>query len=221
MCNKLYICAVNIEDINMRFCSILFLILFSLPVVATDTTRINKWSQRNMGAFGGFGFGYTEMASREAIEINLQGGIIYNHWLAAGIYLNPFFTISPLTDKYTNDDASLLGGYGGLFVSPIIYSNALIHATVPVYLGYGNVSYELYDDVESTNRIEDSGRFWVFNPGVEVELNVLRFVRVAVGGYYRYCGNVRLYYDQGGDQILSSNFLNGFSLGVKLRFGKF
>ncbi len=204
----------------MRFCSILFLVLFSLPVIASDSTRMSKWKQYNMGAFGGFGFNYLE-TGREAIGLNLQGGIIYNQWLAAGIQGNAFFTINPLTDKYTNDDASLLGGYGGLFVAPIIYSNALVHASFPVFVGYGSISYEIYDALDATNRIEDSDGFWVFEPGIEVELNLMKFIRVAVGGYYRYCGNVNLNYENGGENIVSKNILNNFSVGIRLRFGKF
>ncbi len=204
----------------MKFCSILLLTLFSLPIIASDSIPTSKKSQQNWGAFGGFGFSYTE-AGKETIELNIQGGFVYNRWLSAGIHLNSFLTVNPLTDKYTNEDASLIGGYGGLFAMPILYSNALVHATFPVFVGYGSVSYELYDVAQSSNHIEDSNQFWVLEPGIEIELNVLRFVRVAVGGYYRYCGKVHLNYENGNEPIVPENILNRFLIGVKLRFGKF
>jgi hypothetical protein len=204
----------------MRFCSILLLMLLSLPAVASEPARVSKWKQYNMGAFGGFGFTYLE-AGREAMGLNLQGGIIYNRWLAVGIQGNAFFTINPLTDKYTNYDASLLGGYGGLSVAPAVCSNALVHASFPVFVGYGSISYEMYNAADAANRIEDTDGFWVLEPGIEVELNLMKFIRVAVGGYYRYCGNVNLYYENGSENIVSKNILNNFSVGVRLRFGKF
>ncbi|MDR1153904.1 MAG: hypothetical protein LBL04_04275 [Bacteroidales bacterium] len=204
----------------MRFYSILFLMFFGLPVIASDSTGVSKWKLYNMGAFGGFGFNYLE-TGREAMGLNFQGGIIYNRWLTAGIQGNAFFTINPLIDKYTNDDANLLGGYGGLFVAPTIYSNTLLHASFPVLVGYGSISYELYDLTDGANRVEDSDGFWVFEPGIELELNLMKFIRIAVGGYYKYCSNVHLSYENGGENIVSKNILNNFSVGIRLRFGKF
>ena len=204
----------------MRFCSILLLIFFSVPVVASDSIRVSKWKQHNMGTFGGFGFNYLE-TGKEAIGLNLQVGCIYNQWLTTGLQGNAFFMINPLTDKYTNNDASLIGAHGGLFVAPVFWSNALVHVSVPVYAGYGIVSYELYDTNEFINRVEDSDWFWVFEPGVEIEMNLMKFIRIAVGGYYQYCGKIRLNYESTGESIVSENILNTFSIGIKLRFGKF
>ena len=204
----------------MRFCTILFLFLFSLPVIASDSTSVSNWKQSKIGTFGGFGFTYLE-TGKEAIGLNIQGGIIYNRWLAAGLQGNAFFTINPLIDKNTNDDASLLGAYGGLFVAPIIWSNKLVHLSIPVFTGYGNVSYELYDTSDAANRIEDSNWFWAFEPGIELEMNLLKFIRIAVGGYYRYCGKIHLNYESSGESIVPENILNNFSVGIRLRFGKF
>ena len=203
----------------MRFCSIIFLFL-CLPLVASDTTSVSIWKPQKIGTFGGFGFNYLE-TGKEAIGINLQGGIIMNQWLTAGLQGNAFFTISPLTDKYTNEDASLMGAYGGLFVAPVFWSNALVHITLPIFAGYGNVSYELYDISDAANRIEDSDWFWAFEPGLEIEMNLMKFIRIAVGSYYRYCGKVRLNYENGGESIVPENILNNFSIGIRLRFGKF
>ena len=204
----------------MRFYFILFLLSLGLPVLASDSTFVSKWEQYKLGTFGGFGFNYLE-TGKEAIGLSLQGGIIYNQWLAAGIQGNAFFTINPLTDKYTNGDASLMGAYGGLFVAPILWSNKLIHISTPVFAGYGNVSYELYDISDAANRVEDSNWFWAFEPGIELEMNLMRFIRIAVGGYYRYCGKTQLNYENGGESIVPENILNNFSVGIRLRFGKF
>ncbi len=208
----------------MRFRFVILLFVLSTcfaSVSANDTARVVNSFRFTLGAFGGFGAGYSEPASKETFEINFQGGIIYNRWLAAGIHVNTFFTLNPLVDKLSGDDAGLVGVYGGIFASPIIWSNALVHAAFPVFIGFGGVNYELYDPEGLTNQIEDSDRYWVLEPGIEIEMNILRFFRVAVGGYYRCCSKIHLNYEKGGESIVPDNFLNNFSVGVKLRFGKF
>ncbi len=199
----------------------LTLACFSVTAKSSDTTSVNKLFGTNFGAFGGFGFSYTEPASKETLGVNVQGGIIYDHWLSGGIYANAFFSLNPIKDRLTGNDANLLGGYGGLFVSPSLYPNSLIHINIPIFVGYGGINYELFDAEDYTSQIEDSDRYWVFEPGIEIEMNVLRVMRIAVGGRYRYCSNIHLNYENGGESILPQNILNGFSIGITIRFGKF
>jgi hypothetical protein len=155
---------------------------------------------------------------REAVGLNFQGGLICNRWLAAGLHGNAFFTLSPLADRYSSDDVSLLGVYGGVFAAPIICPKAMIHASIPVCAGYGTVSYGLNEASKTDGRTEASSRIWVLEPGIEVELNLINFIRIAIGGYYRYCGNVKLGY---GNENVAADIFNNFSVGIRLRFGKF
>jgi hypothetical protein len=194
-----------------------------VPVLAQNEVGEVSPKKPVIGASGGFGFEYLELATKETIEIGIHGGVIINHWLSSGIFFNGIFTLNPLEDKRTTLDANILCGYGGLYVAPIIFPNALLHVSVPVFAGYGNMNYELYDAVELMNYIESNSRFWIVKPGIEVEMNVLSFVRVAVGGYYNYTSKIRLDYADHTDMepILPENLLKGFSVGLRLRFGKF
>ena len=204
----------------MRICFISLFLFLCLTIIANEPVKVKKQGYE-IGGFGGFGLNYTEISSCESLGATIQGGVILNHWLAGGIQANTFFSINPLKDKLTDQDANMLGVYGGLFASPIVYSNSLVHFTVPIFVGYGGLYYELYDLTNSVSQIEDSDQFWVFEPGIELEINILRFLRLAVGGYYRCSSKIKLAYKNGSDPILPDNVLNGFSVGVKLRFGKF
>jgi hypothetical protein len=214
----------------MRFHTVIIFILccFSISAKAADSVRLRRVDGNlpkhqffKIGTFGGLGFGYSEIAHRESIELNFQGGVIYNHYFSTGLYVNSFFTLSPVIDRTLGNEAGLTGFYGGVFAMPIIYSASTVHFTVPVFVGYGGVNYELYGTDNAANKIEDSGQFWVFEPGIEIELNILKFIRVAIGGYYRYTSKIRLYNELSGEPVLQDTFLRNFSLGVKLRFGKF
>lgn len=205
----------------MRFCCIVLFVFFS-TVAAARQPGSSRDAQARFGTFGGFGFNYMELAAKEAMGLNVQGGIIFNQWMAAGIQLNAFCTLNPLNDRLSNSDANLLGGYGGVFIAPTICSNALIHASFPVFAGYGGINYEVYDIMEKqSGQVKDSDRFWIFEPGIEAEINLLPFIRLAIGGYYRCSSRVYLSYEKNNSIVLPEDVLNNFSVGVRLRIGKF
>ncbi|MDR1864878.1 MAG: hypothetical protein LBR08_04830 [Bacteroidales bacterium] len=213
---KLYLWRIGMFSVLIRvFCC--------FPVDARETTDAGDRQKMPVGIFGGFGFDYLEISSGESMEIGVHGGVIFNRWLSSGVYFNGIFTLNPLKDMQSGRDANVLCGHGGIFVAPIVFPNALVHVSFPVFAGYGHVNYELYNSAELSNYIESSCRFWMIEPGMEIEMNVLSFVRVAVGGYYKRTSKIRLAYagSVDGEPILPENVLNGFSVGLKLRFGKF
>jgi hypothetical protein len=58
----------------------------------------------------------------------------------------------------------------------------------------------------------------VIEPGIEVELNITRYFRFCVGGYYRYTSAVDI---QDPQFVVPTDILKGFSGGVTFKFGKF
>ena len=60
----------------------------------------------------------------------------------------------------------------------------------------------------------DSDAFFIVEPGVEIELNLVKFMRLGIGGSYRWTSNVGL-------QDHKKDFLHGFSGNISLKFGKF
>lgn len=170
------------------------------------------------GGYGGFGVGYSTIDNRDAIITTARGAWVIGHGLALGVAGTGFmnsFEYDPILDS----DVNLAGGYGGLLVEPILLGRFPIHLSFPTIAGIGGVAYT---QSQWTNDpwgyqeawIEDYANFIVFEPGVELEFNVLKFFRFAVGVSYRMTSEINLI-------NTSPEALNGLSGGMTFKFGKF
>ena len=131
-------------------------------------------------------------------------------------------------DRFNNQiHSSLAGGYGGLLIEPILAGTSPVHLSFPVLIGAGGVTltdfYNL-DDWQSpfSNYEYDYDAFFVVEPGVELELNVTRFFRLAAAVSYRYTSEIELL---GFEDLINGpvapNALRGFNYGLTFKFGKF
>lgn len=154
-----------------------------------------------------------------AILPGFKGAWTINRTISLGFEgygLAPTITRS---DIDPNTDVRPLAGYGGLFVETIIHSNRLIHFTVPVMFGAGWVGY-----VEDWSRdnfrrpfdddLIDDQVIWVFEPGVNAELNVATFFRVNAGLSYRFTQDLDLVNTAAGA-------FRGMNYSLTLKFGRF
>lgn len=174
------------------------------------------------GGYGALGIEYTRINSVDAITIGASGAWVVGHWFALGLAGKGF-----LNDYTWNDvlqaDVNLVGGYGGLLLEPIIMPKFPVHVSFPVLVGAGGISYTStfnprpyeYEDFELF--VEDAAGYFVVEPGIEAEFNVVRFFRLAVSGSYRFTSSVKLH----PDLDIPEDVLNGWSVGIKLKFGKF
>ena len=103
-------------------------------------------------------------------------------------------------------------------MEPILLPRFPIHISLPVVVGVGGIAYTTstsYTDwFEPSYYVEDATSFLIVEPGVELEINVVKFFRVAVGAYYRYTSNITLI-------DTPEDVLNGYSAAITLKFGKF
>lgn len=92
------------------------------------------------------------------------------------------------------DGLALRMGYGGIFVEPTFFNRSVVHFSVPITVGAGGVAYGYPTEGTRYGRIThtDSQVFYFVEPAVDVEVNVLRQVRLGVGGSYLYTSNIRL-----------------------------
>lgn len=170
------------------------------------------------GAYGALTFGYTSIDGRDALMSGMKGGWIIDHRLTLGFSGTGFMNDLRFTDKLSNEAVNMAGGYGGLLIEPIIAPFAPVHIAFPVIIGAGGVAYVNYNrwnyDSYSEPTVWDSDVFFVLEPGVEIEFNVVRFMRLAVGASYRHTSEVML---------LNTNkdVLRGFNGTFSLKFGKF
>jgi len=131
-----------------------------------------------------------------------------------GLSNNSNFNIDYSGDP--NTSARIGMGYGGLSMEYSLFSNKVIHFTVPVVVGAAGIYvYEddgdfFYNDYED---IENSAAF-VVEPGVNIELNVFKFMRLDLGASYRLISGSDLIYLQDED-------LSDLSFNATFKFGFF
>jgi hypothetical protein len=173
----------------------------------------------SVGGYGELSLIYTAIDDRDAIIFGARGAALLGHCLAIGLcgsgFINDPKNYSAMTDK-----VSITGGYGGLFLEPILLPKFPVHLAFPVTVGAGGVTAARFYDYNSYNDYypEEVDAFFVVEPGIELELNITRFCRFTIGGYYRYATNVEMTID---GASLPGDILNGFSGGVNLKFGRF
>ena len=105
-------------------------------------------------------------------------------------------------------------GYGGVILGYILNSNSPVHLKFPVLIGIGTSNeYEIEPDGDHGTTINSPG-FFIIEPGVSVELNLLQELRLEAGLTYRYIDTSRF-------EQLGAGSLNGFGLRTALIFGKY
>jgi hypothetical protein len=177
------------------------------------------------GGYGAVLFNYTQIDKKNAFLAGIRGMWIINHGIGIGIGGYGFANdLNYNSDGNGENEYSLAGGYGGLVIEPIVGAKKVVHVSFPVLIGAGGVAslkekyyYDWYDEYYYEN--VDSEAYFVFEPGVEVEFNMVKFLRIGLGAYYRLTSDVKLRTDW--DAPKYKRELDGFSFGLSLKFGKF
>jgi hypothetical protein len=170
------------------------------------------------GGYGSFTFGYTQIDHQNAVLLGGRFSWIASHCIGIGVGGTGF--INELHyEPSLGRDVFLTGGYGGIYIEPILFPRFPVHLSFPVLLGAGGVSYVSKDASVNNNFIEDSEAFLLIEPAAELELNVTKFFRLAFGATYRFPTpfNVGL----SGSPKANAESLRGMSYTVTFKFGKF
>jgi len=203
-------------------------VIFATSIFAQDDKSEQEYKtlfggeRTTHGGYGGLSINYSQIDGKDAMLIGARGGWIINHGISIGIGgygfandMNYEKNINGIIDNY-----SLAGGYGGLIIEPIIGAKWPLHVSIPILIGAGGVAlinnnyYKPNYDWDSHYYSDEADAFFVIEPGIEVELNMVKFMRLAVGGYYRYTSDLNL-------ADTKSDVLDGFSVGLTMKFGKF
>jgi len=171
------------------------------------------------GFYIGFHTEYSQIAGYDAVGIGGTLSFIANHGLAVGFSGKGFFTEPYELIPGSTTSYGYTGGYGGILIEPIVFPKSPVHLTFPLLLGCGGIGRTIINDYgypyEHTNvYVEHAEAFLVAEPGVEVEFNVARWIRLGVGGSYRFTTAVD-------NSTFESNPMDGFTAGFSLKFGKF
>jgi hypothetical protein len=175
-------------------------------------------NSRHNGLYGAFTVGYSEIEDRQAIIFGGRFEWITGHSLGLGFGGSGFINENH-RDPVLNTDVFLTGGYGGLYLEPILMPNYPVHISFPVLLGAGGISYVTKDWDFNHNMVQDSEAFLIAEPGVEIEFNLTRNFRLAIGTSYRF--TTRFDIGMSPSPVVNSSALQGFSYLMTFKFGKF
>jgi hypothetical protein len=187
-----------------------------------------------LGYFFELNAGYTKFGTKDVFLPGINMGVVIDHnWtlgLSGTFVGNPYHLRYP--DIYYNEaeaqmrGANLYGGYGGFLFEYTLNPRSAVHVAFPLMIGAGYFSYmdHPYNSDSLTNhnynnhywndhRIDYSVCF-VVEPGVRVEFNLVKILRLGVGISYRYSPDFKLV-------NTSEALINQFNAKISLRLGKF
>jgi len=162
-----------------------------------DRNKIHTLSRHSYhsGGFGSIAFKWGDFQGQTTVLAGVRGGWIINRAVAIGFEGYGIIPTAEFENISIIQDVVLLGGYGGMFLEPILFSNQIVHVTFPVSTGAGWLGYHR-DFEDNLNTIEDDlidgDIFWYLEPGVTVEVNVSRHFRISVGASKRYTEDLEL-----------------------------
>lgn len=170
------------------------------------------------GGYGAISLGYTQIDGKDAIMAGGRIAWVIDHCFAIGFSGYGFANDVYLDDIVDGRNLSLSGGYGGLFLEPIAFPRSPVHLAFPVTIGVGGMSYitDYYwsHTDEWYPEPEDVDPFLIVEPGIELEFNVFKFLRLAVGSSVRITDNITL-------ANTPKDVLRGYSGNLTLKIGKF
>lgn len=185
-----------------------------------DEIRTVFSDHKSNGGYGALMLGYTQIDGQDAFISGARGAYIIDHSFAIG--LGGYGFVNNLDyHTYLNDnplDYYLAGGYGGIFLEPIVGGNNPIHLSFPVLFGVGGVAliddygFHQWDEHPFNNL--DNDVFFVVEPAAEIEFNLTRFFRAAAFISYRHTSSLDLF-------ETDPAVLRGFNFGATFKFGKF
>ena len=146
-----------------------------------------------------------------------HGGIILNDKFTIGLGGYGITTRSKFTGLNGQNDLYLGGGYGGLILGYSLFAKEIFHLNFPILFGGGGLDVLEDRDNIFTNgfdNITETSGFFIVEPGAELEINIARFFRFAIGGTYRFMEGVDL-------SSVSNSKLDDWSTHVSFKFGKF
>lgn len=212
--------------IYRKFVSVLMFSLIGLYAIAQDdNSKMETLFGDGPTTYGGYGgprVAYTQFDGQDAWLVGGRGGVVINHSFVIGgagygIVNSPSF-LNIEYEGTTYPKAYLEGGYGGMYLEYILMPNKIVHLSFPVLVGAGGLLYAETSAASAGGNFEETiitnTSFFVVEPGVEVELNVVRFMRVSAGISYRYTKGVEL-------PNTPTNAFNSLSGSISLKFGKF
>ena len=208
-----------------RFFTLLFLLLIIQESFAqkerieednNEETVFTKDNIKFTGSYIALEFKMSDVRDDIGIFAGGKMGFSFNNKFSLGIaaygliYNSDFTVLAPdMWSDLTQQLASIKFIYGGLLLEYTFFSNKIVHFNIPVVIGVGKASLKGEDHI-FLERIEKSSAF-VIEPGLELEVNLFKLLKVDLGVSYRNVSNTSL-------QYIDEEDLVGLSYNLTFRF---
>ncbi|ELR69787.1 hypothetical protein C900_04634 [Fulvivirga imtechensis AK7] len=186
---------------------------------ADDDIKTVFGKDTEIKGFASFDTKLTDFNEEKALFLGGHGGVILNKHIILGIGGYGMTTRNDFNGIIPGRKLDLYSGYGGLVFGYIIAPKEVIHITLPLLLGAGGIEVV---DHHVANTIDDRGAtversvYFVAEPSLQIEVNVTRFFRFAIGGGYRFVQGTDLKNNQVEDKDLTS-----WTANISFKLGKF
>lgn len=184
------------------------------------------WHGNGMHSSRGYGAlsnKFTTIGGQFANMAEVYGGWYINHRFLIGVSAAALTNDIRVPDQYNvmpGEKTSYEYSQVGLATEYTIHSNRAIHLSFQLFNGSGFTTQYIrhdkdnyYDDYKNDSA-HDTNWFFVTEPGVKVEMNILKWMRFSPGVSYRaaFGSNAKGLRDQD---------INGASVNLTLKFGRF
>ncbi|MGB0525850.1 MAG: hypothetical protein ACPGJS_22915 [Flammeovirgaceae bacterium] len=137
----------------------------------------------HFGFYGGLSFQASKLKNENIMMGGVKFAALINRTLGIGFEGYGIIPHSSSTNYLTGQDVIPLGGYGGLMLEPILFSNKAVHFTFPVSAGAGWLGYheDWGNEFNNSSDLIEGDVFWYVQPGANVEFNISRAFRINLG----------------------------------------
>lgn len=175
-----------------------------------------------MGGFVGPVLKLSSVDGTTAFFIGGRAGMTFapgpgQHLSIGGGMYGMMTSVQEITPSLIDPIRHLRFGYGGLELEYLLRPNDVLHLSVITLLGVGQAGYDDDDSAGSHGfgHMWGSGAaFFVAEPGVNLTLNVIPFLRLGLGGGYRFVGSTP-------SEELHGVDLSGWSGQLALQLGRY
>jgi hypothetical protein len=201
-------------------------ILLLLTVCSTSFAQEIQTIFRTPHATGGYGVltnKFTTIRGEFANVSGIYGGFFINHRFMIGLEVAGLTNDIRVPEEYSVRPGTTMSyGYAqaGLITEYVVGSNKAVHVVFNAFAGpgftfqYRRHHSDEFDHDDNDENEYDENCFFVAEPGVQVELNIFRWMRFSPGISYRFVS--------GSDaRGLTDSDLQNVSYSVSLKFGKF
>jgi len=202
--------------------------VFAQDQETQDTHKIEtvfKGGTHSVRGYGALTNKFTTLRGEYANLVGAYGGVFINHKFMIGVGAAALTNTLSVPLQYSADplrDLNYEYGQVGLVTEYVLGSNKAFHVTFNLFSGAGftlqNERYDWHDhdndDFDFDDETRDTNWFFVAEPGVQLEINVFKWMRFSPGISYRAAF--------GSDGMgMKDSDISDLSYNATLKFGRF